>query len=266
MSTSFPGFLPRFVGLCKNKPVSLSYLLWVILISQGFRLTQWMRHPAFQMGGWVQKRWERKCGYGCLCMDISIKIFLYMLITFHMGTTLTWKNVPIIHDGCRVLCGLLPISPCSSPIYFPSANYCYQFLVVYRMSTVAFQNVVYRNINQLSEFLYINPRCTAHNDVYIDNEEADLEMSKETTRICHIPMMVLVAPSAQKNFIPSTLQWTQRDCASGQRKKVSVSFHWTPTICQIPSQVLVSTSGETRGSSGARPYAQQHRGVGCVNQ
>ena len=79
-------------------------------------------------GVWVQRRRERKGGYGCLCMDISIKIFLFMLIILHMSTTLTWKNIPIMHNDCRVLSGLLPISTCSSPIYFPSSNYCHQFL------------------------------------------------------------------------------------------------------------------------------------------
>lgn len=135
-----------------------------------------------------------------------------------MGTTLTWKNVPIIQDGYRVKCGLLPISTSSFWIYFPSSNYCYQFL------RYPSRDIVYRNTNQFSEFPYINPCGVTHKDVSIDVEEAEFEKSAETAQICHTPMIMLPAPSAKKNF-PQTHHSEHKEIAPpGEDEKLQGLF------------------------------------------
>lgn len=83
-------------------------------------------------------------------------------------------------------CGLLPIATSSFPIYFSSS---YQFLRYPSRDTVYRHGAVIRV-------------SMTHNDVYIGLKEAELEMSKETTQIYHTQRMVLLAPSAKKNFPP----------------------------------------------------------------
>lgn len=61
-----------------------------------------------------------------------------------------------------------------------------------------------------------------------------------------------------KRTFPYTSQWTQRDCSSRQRWKVSVSVYWTPTMWQVLSLALVNTPGEKKGSFQASLWTQQH--------
>lgn len=105
-------------------------------------------------------------------------------------------------------------------------------------------------------FLYIDPWRMTHIEVHIAIKEAKLEMSKKTTQICHIQIMVILAPFAKRNFPPNIAQW-HNDCSSMQRWKVPVSAYWTLTLCWVLSWALVNTPGEKKGSFWASLRTQQ---------
>lgn len=185
-------------------------------------------------------------------MDIFIRIFLLYFNSFsyghytHMGKysdNTRWQTVP---------CGLPPIPTCIFPSYFPAEP-------TITNSQVSLQSIIYRNITPWPEFPSIHPCHTTHG-ASIDVEEADLEMSKETTQICHFHMVVLLAPLPERT-LSQTHHNEHREIAP-PGKKGSFSNYRTLTICQVLGQALVSTSGDKKGSLRASLWTRRQRGVG----
>lgn len=72
-----------------------------------------------------------------------------------------------------------------------------------------------------------------HKDISIGIEEAEFEKSAETAQICHTPMMMLPAPSAEKNF-PQTHHSEHKEIAPpGEDDKLQGLFtecHCVPSL------------------------------------
>lgn len=58
----------------------------------------------------------------------------------------------------------------------------------------------------------------------IDIKEAELEISKEITQICHSEVMVVLAPFAQKTFLPKHITMNTKIAPPGKDAKLQYLF------------------------------------------